>query len=137
MLRNTADPRPPHVLIFDGARARLRAGVLGALASASGPVGFAMLVDIVPFEMREVGFPVLAAIGAFGPLVAFGLAYWFLAMRMGTYTLFWAVALGVNGAVFWFTLCLLPETMPVAPRHRPRGHLDAPYSISLGITHTK
>ena len=41
--------------IFDGARARFHAGVLGALASASGPVGFAMLVDIVPFEMREVG----------------------------------------------------------------------------------
>ena len=28
-------------------------GVLNALASASGPVGFAMLVDIVPYNMRE------------------------------------------------------------------------------------
>ena len=48
---------------------------------------------------RQVGFPVLAAIGAFGPLIAFGLAYWFLAMRMGTYTLFWAVALGQRAGV--------------------------------------
>jgi hypothetical protein len=36
-------------------------GVLSKLASGAGPVSMGMLVDIVPWEMREQAFPVMNA----------------------------------------------------------------------------
>eukprot|EP01043_Picozoa_sp_COSAG02_P006757 COSAG02_NODE_195_length_29750_cov_79.793329_19_plen_96_part_00 len=75
-----------------------------------------MLVDIVPYKMREQGFPTLAMFGTFGPLSAFGLAYYFLSRRYTSYTLFWLIFVGINFSFFCFMLNLLPETMPKAQR---------------------
>ena len=34
-------------------------GLLSGLGAGAGPLGFAMLVDIIPGDMREQGFPVM------------------------------------------------------------------------------
>ena len=34
-------------------------GLLSGLAAGGGPLGFAMLVDVIPGDMREQGFPVM------------------------------------------------------------------------------
>ena len=72
----------------------------------------AFMVDIIPYDMREQGFSMLAGFGRVGPLLAFGFAYWFLSLHWDTYTLFWSVTASVNLLVFMFTLFLLPESMP-------------------------
>ena len=43
------------------------------------------------------GFPILAMFGTVGPLSAFGFAYWFLNMRMESYTFFWLMFMIING----------------------------------------
>ena len=47
-------------------------GLLSGMASGGGPVSMAMMVDVIPGDMREQGFPIMALFGIPG-----GLIVWF------------------------------------------------------------
>ena len=67
-----------------------------------GQVFAAMIVDLVTPEMRASGFGTMQAVMSLGPLGAFGLGYWLLSMSITDYTVFWAVAVGLQvGSILW------------------------------------
>ena len=68
-------------------------GLLSGLSSGSGPVSMGMLVDIIPEDMREQGFPVMGAFATIGPGLAFALGYYLLHKHLHSYTTFWIAML--------------------------------------------
>ena len=65
--------------------------ILSSLNSGSGPTSMAMMVDLIPGDMREQGFPILALFHIPGGLIAFGIGYPLLKMHLSHYTIFWSV----------------------------------------------
>ena len=62
---------------------------LSGLTSGSGPVSTGMMVDLIPGDMREQGFPVMALFGAVGPIAVFSIGFYLLGLYLTSYTLFW------------------------------------------------
>ena len=87
-------------------------GMLGGMAAGGMPVQQAMMVDLIPGDLREQGFPVLALFQIPGSLGAVALAYWLLGMYLDRYTVFWWVALATDLICLVFVLFCLPESMP-------------------------
>ena len=87
-------------------------GILSGMGSGCGPVSMAMLVDLIPGDMREQGFPMMNLFGIPGALVVFFIAYSLLHKHLTTYTLFWSISLSTDFICLAFLVTLLPETMP-------------------------
>lgn len=86
--------------------------VLSGLTSGAGPVSTGMMVDLIPANMREQGFPVMAGFGVIGQIVVFGLGFYLLGLYLTSYTIFWEITLFTYIGCFLFQLFLLPESMP-------------------------
>ena len=82
------------------------------MASGGGPTVMAMLVDIIPSDMRAQGFPILSLFGIPSGLVLFVLGYWLLSLNLTHYTIFWLISLGSDFICGVVLLIFLPETMP-------------------------
>ena len=87
-------------------------GILSGMASGCGPTSMAMMVDLIPGDMREQGFPVLRLFHIPSQIIVFGIGYSLLKKHLSTYTLFWAISLGTDLICVWFFLFFLPESMP-------------------------
>ena len=74
--------------------------------------GMGMLVDLIPGDMREQGFPVMAAFSVAGPVIVYAVAYKLLAMHWTHYTSFWIIMLVTDFFCLGFQLTLLPESLP-------------------------
>ena len=72
----------------------------------------AMMVDLIPGDMREQGFPMMNLFGVPGGLVVFAIAYFLLHKHLTTYTIFWSISLSTDFICLAFLVTLLPETMP-------------------------
>ena len=72
----------------------------------------AMMVDLIPGDMREQGFPILRLFGIPGGLIVFGIGYPLLRMHMSNYTIFWGISLATDFICLLFFLIFLPESMP-------------------------
>ena len=86
--------------------------ILSGMTSGAGPVSMGMMVDLVPGDMREAGFPTLALFNALGPIIVFVIGFYLLHMFLTSYTLFWAITCFTYTFAFMFQLFLLPESMP-------------------------
>jgi hypothetical protein len=87
-------------------------GILSGMGSGCGPVSMAMMVDLIPGDMREQGFPMMNLFGVPGGLVVFAIAYFLLHKHLTTYTVFWSISLSTDFICLAFLVTLLPETMP-------------------------
>ena len=87
-------------------------GILSGMGSGCGPVSMAMMVDLIPGDMREQGFPILRLFHIPSQLVVFGIGYSLLHKHLATYTLFWSISLGTDLICVWFFIFFLPESMP-------------------------
>ena len=86
--------------------------LLSGMASGSGPTYMAMMVDLIPANMREQGFPILSLFHIPGQLIVFGIGYPLLAAHLQTYTIFWVISLSTDFICLAFFLFFLPESMP-------------------------
>ena len=98
-------------------------GLLSGMASGSGPTSMAMMVDLIPGDMREQGFPIMSLFGIPGGLIVFGIGYPLLAMHLSNYTLFWVISVSTDFICLAFFLFLIPESMPDRMR-RPIDRWD-------------
>jgi len=86
--------------------------LLSGMASGSGPTNMAMMVDLIPGNMREQGFPMLRLFTVPGKVIVFAIGYPLLAMHMKNYTTFWMVSLLTDFVCLAFFVIFLPESMP-------------------------
>jgi len=98
-------------------------GFLSGMGSGAGPIGMAMMVDLIPGDMREQGFPIMSLFGVPGQIVVFAIGYMLLHKHLSHYTIFWEWSLGTDFICMLFVLFLMPETMPDSLR-RPLDWWD-------------
>lgn len=87
-------------------------GLLSGMASSQGAVQMAMMVDIIPGDMREQGFPILALFNIPSTLGVLVLGYFLLAMHLNSYVIFWIISFSTDTLCLIGLLLLLPESMP-------------------------
>ena len=87
-------------------------GFLSGMGSGAGPVGMAMMVDLIPGDMREQGFPIMNLFGVPGQILVFAIGYALLHKHLSHYTVFWEWSLSTDFICMLFVLFLMPETMP-------------------------
>lgn len=71
-----------------------------------------MMVDLIPGNMREQGFPILGLFNIPGQLIVFGIGYPLLAAHLANYTVFWIISLSTDFICLGFFFFFLPESMP-------------------------
>ena len=71
-----------------------------------------MMVDLIPGNMREQGFPILRMFTVPGKLIVFAIGYPLLKLHLSNYTTFWAVSLSTDFVCLFFFIFFLPESMP-------------------------
>ena len=98
-------------------------GFLSGMGSGAGPIGMAMMVDLIPGDMREQGFPIMSLFGVPGQIIVFAIGYMLLHKHLSHYTIFWEWSLGTDFICMLFVLFLMPETMPDSLR-RPLDWWD-------------
>ena len=84
-------------------------GILSGMASGCGPTGMAMMVDLIPGDMREQGFPVLRLFNIPSQFIVFGIGYTLLKKHLSHYTLFWSISLATDLICVWFFLFASPQ----------------------------
>ena len=82
------------------------------MASSQGAVQMAMMVDIIPGDMREQGFPILALFNIPSALGVLVLGYFLLALHLDSYVIFWIISFSTDTICLIGLLLLLPESMP-------------------------
>ena len=70
------------------------------------------MVDLIPGDMREQGFPILRLFHIPGQLIVFGLGYWLLKKHLSQYTIFWIISLSTDWICVLFFVTFIPESMP-------------------------
>ena len=97
------------ILVYSGS-------VVNALGASTGSASNAMLADLVAPAERAKGFPLLAMVSGFGPILGYAIAFTLLSQYIADYQWVWLVATTSGVLLLLFNICLLPESLPKSLR---------------------